>query len=144
VTGLCRLGRPSRTAAGRRFAVALRAILPSAVKCFEDDFEACIAHLRMPVAHRRAICTTNLLERLFGEERRRLKIVPKAIGERPVLKLMFASLIRAAESWRGLRVSEFELRQLDAVRKELNEEYDATLTKSGPPTQPRFSSKFTP
>ena len=40
--------------------------LPSAVACFLDDFEACIAHLRMPVNHRRAIRTTNLLERLFG------------------------------------------------------------------------------
>ena len=48
--------------------------LLSAVACFLDDFEACIAHL--PVAHRRAIRTTNLLERLFLEERRRLKIIP--------------------------------------------------------------------
>ncbi len=57
--------------------------LPSAVACFLDDFEACIAHLRMPVNHRRAIRTTNLLERLFGEERRRLKIIPNAFGEKP-------------------------------------------------------------
>ena len=56
--------------------------LPSAVACFEDDFGACIAHLRMPVTHRRAILTTNLLERLFFEERRRLKIsrTPSASG----------------------------------------------------------------
>src|SRR5262249_1202769 len=40
----------------------------SALACFMDDFEACIAHLRFPVAHRRAIRTTNLLERLFVEE----------------------------------------------------------------------------
>ena len=32
-------------------------------------------HLRFPIAHRRVIRTTNLLERLFGEERRRMKIV---------------------------------------------------------------------
>jgi transposase-like protein len=47
------------------------------VACFMDDFEACIAHLRFPVTHRRAIRTTNLLERLFVEERRRLKIIPE-------------------------------------------------------------------
>ena len=41
--------------------------LPSAIACFMDDFEACIAHLRMPVTHRRAVRTTNLLERLFVE-----------------------------------------------------------------------------
>ena len=55
--------------------------LPSAVPCFLDDFEACIAHLRMPVNHRRAIRTTNLLERLFVEERRRMKIIPKRLGQ---------------------------------------------------------------
>lgn len=33
-------------------------------------------------SRRRAIRTTNLLERLFIEERRRLKIIPNAFGER--------------------------------------------------------------
>jgi transposase-like protein len=74
--------------------------LPSAIACFENDFEACIAHLGMPVTHRRAIRTTNLLERLFLEERRRLKIIPNAFGERPVLKLMFGAMVRAADRWR--------------------------------------------
>ncbi len=75
--------------------------LPSAVACFRDDFEACIAHLRLPIGHRRAIRTTNLLERLFVEERRRLKIIPNAFGEKPVLELMFGAMIRAAERWRA-------------------------------------------
>ena len=100
--------------------------LPAAVKCFDDDFEACIAHLRLPVTHRRSTRTTNLIERLFGEERRRMKIVPNAFGEKPVLKLMFGALIRAAEGWRGLRFTEFELRQLDVVRKDLDAEYEAS------------------
>jgi transposase-like protein len=94
--------------------------LPSAVACLQDDFEACIAHLRFPLGHRRAIRTTNLLEHLFGEERRRTKVIPHAFGERAVLKLMFAALIRAAERWRGLRMSEFELRQLKAICDELD------------------------
>jgi len=66
--------------------------LASAVACLDDDFEACIAHLKFPLAHRRAIRTTNLLERLFGEERRRTKVIPHAFGERAVLKLMYAAL----------------------------------------------------
>jgi putative transposase len=94
--------------------------LPSAVACLNDDFEACIAHLKFPLAHRRVIRTTNLLERLFGEERRRTKVIPHAFGERAVLKLMYAALIRAAERWRGIRMSEFELRQLKAIRAELD------------------------
>lgn len=98
--------------------------LPSAVACFMDDFEACIAHLTMPINHRRAIRTTNLLERLFVEERRRLKIIPNAFGERPVLKLMFAAMIRASERWRRIRVTDFERRQLHAIREQLNSDYE--------------------
>jgi hypothetical protein len=33
-------------------------------------------------------------------------------GECAVLELMYAALIRAAERWRGLRMTEFERRQL--------------------------------
>jgi transposase-like protein len=93
--------------------------VPSAVRCFEEDFEACVAHLRYPVSHRRVVRTTNLLERLFGEERRRTKVAPSVSGERPVLKLMYASLIRASNSWRGLRITELERRQLERLREEL-------------------------
>ena len=99
--------------------------LPSAVACFQDDLEACIANLRMPVTHRRAIRTMNLLERLFLEERRRLKIIPNAFGEKAVLKLMFATMTRAAERWRSIKVSDFERRQMAAVRAELHQEYEA-------------------
>ena len=99
--------------------------LPSAVACLNDDFEACIAHLRFPLGHRRAIRTTNLLERLFGEARRRTKVIPHAFGERAVLKLMYAALIRAAERWRGIRITEFEQRQLKAIREELNNDFTA-------------------
>ena len=48
-------------------------------------------HLRFPLRHRKIIRTTNLLERLFLEERRRMKIIAHAFGERPVLKLMYAA-----------------------------------------------------
>jgi putative transposase len=74
----------------RQLAAGIRAdyvdILPSALACFEGDFEAGIAHLRLPVTHRRFARTINILERLFVEERRRLKIIPNGFGEKPVLK----------------------------------------------------------
>jgi len=99
--------------------------LPAAGRGFLDDFDACIAHLRFPLQHRKVIRTTNLLERLFGEARRRTKVVPHAFGERPVLKLMYAAVIRAAERWRGLTVGEFERRQLQAIRDELDRAHAA-------------------
>ena len=119
--------------------------LPSAVACLEDDFEACIAHLRFPLGHRRAIRTTNLLERLFGEERRRTKVIPHAFGERAVLKLMYAALIRAAERWRGIRIGEFEQRQLRAIREELDKDFAArnapAMAPTLTPSPTRLSSK---
>lgn len=118
--------------------------LPTATRCFIDDFEACIAHLRLPVTHRRATRTTNLLERLFLEERRRLKIIPNGFGEKPVLKLMFGALIRAADRWRGLRFTEFETRQLAAVRKDLDDEYAESLKPTAAAAQPAFSSNSRP
>jgi len=72
--------------------------LPSAVTCFDDDGVACLAYLRLPVAHRRATRTTSLLERLFLEERRRSNTIPHAFGERAVLKLMYAALQRASRT----------------------------------------------
>ena len=88
---------------------------PAATACFEDDFEACIAQLKLPIAHRPAIRTTHLRERLFGEERRRSKVIPHAFGERPVLKLMYAALIRASPSWRRILIQEFEQKQIEEL-----------------------------
>jgi putative transposase len=94
-------------------------LYPSAVQCFEEDFDACIAHLYCPPAHRKVIRTTNLLERLFVEERRRVKAALHLFGERPVLKLMYAALVRGAENWRGIQVTDFERRQLEKLQQEL-------------------------
>jgi putative transposase len=78
---------PSRAIA-RELASGIRAdyavVALSALACFDDDFEARVAHLRLPVTHRRVTRTTNLLERLFVEERRHLKIVPNGFGEKPM------------------------------------------------------------
>jgi putative transposase len=117
---------------------------PTAVACFLDDFEACVAHLRLPITHRKATRTTNMLERLFGEERRRTKIIPHAFGERAVLKLMYAALARASESWRNVKTTEFERRQIGLLRKELNEGFEtrhqAPVVKVATPPA-RISSK---
>jgi putative transposase len=40
---------------------------------------------------------------------------------------MFGALIRAAERWRSIKVSEFEHRQITAVREDLDQEYEAEV-----------------
>lgn len=116
--------------------------LPTATACFLDDFPACIAQLRLPIAHRKAIRTTNLLERLFGEERRRTKVIPHAFGERAVLKLMYASLIRASQTWRKVVINEFELKQVDELQRELAEEFkQRTASAVSSASRPRIYSR---
>jgi len=116
--------------------------LPSAIQCVLDEFEACIAHLRFPVNHRKAIPTTNLLERLLEEERRRTQVMPHAFGERPLVKVMYAAAIRASEKWRRIRMTSFERRQLQAIREELDKEFQDRMKLSVEPSKPaRFSSK---
>ena len=124
------------------FVKAHEGTYPSLVACFLEDFEACIAHLQLPVNHRRATRTTNLLERLFGEERRRTKVIPHAFGEKAVLKLMYAALIRASDKWKSIRVTEFERRQLDQLRRELDEAFEAKLKPATRPTPLKVSSNY--
>jgi transposase-like protein len=124
----CTITRIQRT---RLIRADYAVVAPSPLACFEDDFEAWVAHLRLPVTHRRMTRTTNLLERLFGEERRRLKIAPDGFAEKPVLTLMFVALIRAAERWRGLRFTEFELRQIAMLRKEFRRGISASIMSPG-------------
>ena len=57
---------------------------------------------------------------------------------------MFGVLIWAAERWRGLRFTEFELRQIAAVRKDLVDEYQTSITSLATSSQPRVSSKSKP
>ena len=78
------------------------------------------------------------------EERRRFKIIPNAPGEKAVLKLKFGALIRAAERWRSIRVTEFERCQMQAGKPELSELYEAknrvTKPTSKEETQTKISS----
>lgn len=114
---------------------------PTATSCFLDDFEACIAHLVFPITHRKAIRSTNLLERLLEEDRRRTKVLPHAFGEKGLLKLMFAATIRASEKWRKLSITNFERAQLEHLREELNEKFKRRHQPTVTSAPSAFSSK---
>jgi transposase-like protein len=94
-------------------------VYPSAMNSFQDDWEACIAYLRCPHVHHKRIRTTNLLERSFGEQRRRTKVIPRFFTERSCLKLVFATVWRASQRWQGVKMSELERQQLKLLRREL-------------------------
>jgi hypothetical protein len=52
-------------------------------------------------------------------------VIPHAFGERAVLKLVYAALIRATERCRGIRITDFEQRQLKAIRDEIDRDFAA-------------------
>jgi putative transposase len=89
---------------------------PEAMKCLATDLEECLTALRFPERHRKRIRTTNLLERLFGEGRRRSKIVPRFMNEGSGLSLMFAVLVDASASWHGVKINAAMLHQLKALQ----------------------------
>jgi len=89
---------------------------PAVVKCFTDDLEACLVHLSYPLAHRRYIRTTNLLERSFQEEKRRTKVIPHHVNERGATKLVFGVLIRSSRRWNRVKMTNLELAQLRNIR----------------------------
>jgi transposase-like protein len=94
---------------------------PSAMRSFQDDWEACIAYLRCPAVHHKRIRTTNLLERSFLEERRRTRTIPRFFTEKSCLKLVFATLLRASQRWQGVKMSDIERQQLKLLRHELGQ-----------------------
>jgi len=94
-----------------------REAFPAAMKCLEHDLEESLTALKFPFLHRRQIRTTNLLERLFGEGRRRTKVIPRFTSETSGLSLVFAVLVDASEGWRGVRMKNYieeRLRQMSA------------------------------
>lgn len=88
----------------------------SAMECLAQDLEECVTYLRFPEVHHRRIRTTNRLERLNGEGRRRTKVIPRFPTERSCLSLLYATLIAASKRWRGLTMSPAIMKQLQTLR----------------------------
>ena len=89
---------------GREVIARYRQRFPSAMKCMEETFEACLQALRLPAAHHKRLRTSNLLERTFGEHKRRTKVIPHFFTEEAAMKLSFAVLLAVANKWRGVRM----------------------------------------
>ena len=104
---------------GREVIARYRQRFPSAMKCMEETLEACLQALRLPAAHHKRLRTSNLLERTFGEHKRRTKVIPHFFTEEAVMKLSFAVLLAVANKWRGVRMDVFAARKVEELRNEL-------------------------
>ena len=102
-----------------RFSAQWERAYPGAVACLVDDFESLAVHLRFPKEHWRRCRHTNLIERTFGETRRRTKVMGRLPGERTCVALVFAVLDRQSRGWRGMTVTPRALRHLQDLRRDL-------------------------
>lgn len=101
------------------FESAYNKLYPSAVECVMKDLPELTVHLRFPREHWERIRHTNLLERTFGESRRRVKVIGRLPGERSCISLVWAVLDRASKGWRGLTQTPAGIRLLQNLRAQL-------------------------
>jgi putative transposase len=103
----------------KRFIAKWQPLYPTAVACVADNLDALVVHLLFPAEHRKRIRHSNLIERTFGETRRRVKVIGRLPGEHSCLSLVWAVLDRASKGWRGLTMTPKALRRLQDLRREL-------------------------
>lgn len=100
---------------------------PEAMKILAQDIEACLTVLKLPLKHRRVTRTTNLLERLFGENRRRTKVIPHFFEESAAMKLIYATLVAASTKWRGVEIDTSLYALLSCLREDVLPKEDYRL-----------------
>jgi hypothetical protein len=108
--------------------------------------------LHCPREHWQRIRHTNLIERTFGETRRRIKVIGRLPGERSCLSLVWAVLDRASRGWRGVVMTPAAVRLLQELRRQLHhpsrlQEVVSTSLSRPPPTmhhQKPASARFPP
>jgi transposase-like protein len=102
------------------FARRYRDRYPAAVACLLDTLPELTCFLRFPREHWGRIRHTNLIERTFGETRRRVKVIGRLPGERSCLSLVWAVLDRASRGWRGVVMTPAAVRLLQELRRQLH------------------------
>jgi transposase-like protein len=77
------------------FCEKFQALYPSAVDCLKRDLEACLTFYAFPKAHWKTIRTTNVIERLFGEVKKRSHKMAAAFRNENSCLLMFYAIVRS-------------------------------------------------
>ena len=105
------------------FADRYQRAYPAAVACLTKTLTKTLpertCYLRFPPAHWSRIRHSNLIERTFGETRRRTKVIGRLPGERSCLSLVWAVLDRAGRGWRGVIQTPAAVRLLQDLRRQL-------------------------
>lgn len=120
---------PSREVALRlasELAARWRGSHPRVVEHLEEHIEECLSCLAFPESHRRRIRTTNGLERLNQEIKRRTRVVRIFPNREACLRLVAALAVEQSEEWlTGRRY--LDMRELEEHRRQEREAEGAML-----------------
>lgn len=87
--------RQSADQAVAAFIEKYQRVYPSAIECLQRDLEACLTFYAFPKNHWKAIRTNNVMERLFGEVKRRSHKMGAAFRNEESCLLLFYAVIRS-------------------------------------------------
>lgn len=79
------------------FILKYEKIYPTAVECLKRDWEACLTFYAFPEKHWKYIRTSNIIERLFGEVKKRTHKMATAFRNEDSCLLMFYAIIRSVK-----------------------------------------------
>lgn len=77
------------------FCAKFEATYPTAIACLKRDLDACLTFYAFPKSHWKTIRTTNVIERLFNEVKRRTNKMAAAFRNENSCLLMFYAIIRS-------------------------------------------------
>lgn len=87
--------RESADQAVAAFIEKYQKVYPSAIECLQRDLEACLTFYAFPKEHWKTIRTNNVMERLFGEVKRRSHKMAAAFRNEESCLLLFYAVIRS-------------------------------------------------
>ena len=91
--------RSTAEALAQEFIERYRGRFPRAIETFENGISEALTYLDFPASHQRHIKSTNMLERLFKEVKRRTRVVGVFPSERSLTNLATAVMLRVTEGW---------------------------------------------
>jgi putative transposase len=77
------------------FCLKYKSIYPTAIECLKRDVDACLTFYDFPPSHWKVIRTTNVIERLFEEVKRRSHKMGAAFRNEDSCLLMFYAVVRS-------------------------------------------------
>jgi len=80
---------------------------PKAVACLEQDLDSLLAFLACPETHRKAVRTTNAIERAFREVRRRTRPMTCFTNDASCERIIYAVVRHLNRNWEGRPLHQF-------------------------------------